>query len=881
MKLLKCKNCKQKTEHKQCGFSGKYVILIGFVFLFLIGLVSAVDIRVTDNNAFDDIVSNTNITINTYNQTWLEFDGDGDYVKTNSIVDINLNKNFSIFIDFNVVNNMTGSSQVLFSSSKDNAIGSFTPNRVGVSIGATGWLGMQFYNGTGGVGGIGNIIDNSTRYKLLWSYVENSTTNFSVSSNCYLNDISCVGVPGATTSNAFQTMIGAKEVTPDTFFNGSIYQVAVINRSLTSDESFIASRENMKWLVNSSINLTAGRIYPVQNQSGTIYTQGGEFIYRSMDGGATWDTVLTADSQLSTLMIMSNNVMITSEVYNNTIWVSQSINDTNWTSIKGTFSCFNQTGDNEFGYIWHGTEDNSGNFYIGEYSISDSFGENCSYIYKSSNNGLDWSLVYNSTSYGIPARHMHIVKADSDTGYIYAAQGDGANEAALLRSVDEGVTWTTLQDGTLFAQYITMEFNDGCGFFGTDAGDSGNKIVRSCDDGVTLTDSLVLPTNENGNLWASSIDDLGRIYFSTITGVTWANNSGIWVTDNNGLNWNRVLRIYNETDSRGYNYLSNFVNGVAYTSTNLLNVPLYRINLVNVTYLLNYKLNENTGTTAYDVSGNANNGTITGATWNNDGILIETFINNPFLNLFGSLLQFPSDLLWNLFVLDSKPTVDFILLNNTGVVSYNISTYNNTNSLIYFSNGSVKCTNVADCDNNQNITLSLSNWTYVLDEYNPKVGITRDNDPIWNGVTNKANNTLEENITFTISNLINADLTYSNGTILTHLTGSQIVFLQPTETFSILQRSIANQGLRTSCIDIQQGFLTFSSLLPIIFVIFLAVIVLGFFIGNMSEGNDKGRIQFNIKDLDDIQIMSIFITIILVGLILIVGLMVVGSVGGC
>lgn len=38
--------------------------------------------------------------------------------------------------------------------------------------------------------------------------------------------------------------------------------------------------------------------------------------------------------------------------------------------------------------------------------------------------------------------------------------------------------------------------------------------------------------------------------------------------------------------------------------------------------LTDLKLNENTGTTAHDTSGNANNGTISGATWQNDGINI-------------------------------------------------------------------------------------------------------------------------------------------------------------------------------------------------------------------------------------------------------------------
>jgi len=37
--------------------------------------------------------------------------------------------------------------------------------------------------------------------------------------------------------------------------------------------------------------------------------------------------------------------------------------------------------------------------------------------------------------------------------------------------------------------------------------------------------------------------------------------------------------------------------------------------------LLQYKFNENSGTTAYDSSGNGNNGTISGATWTTDGVL--------------------------------------------------------------------------------------------------------------------------------------------------------------------------------------------------------------------------------------------------------------------
>lgn len=72
----------------------------------------------------------------------------------------------------------------------------------------------------------------------------------------------------------------------------------------------------------------------------------------------------------------------------------------------------------------------------------------------------------------------------------------------------------------------------------------------------------------------------------------------------------------------------------AHKSFDLVGTQLYRGDITNATTLAQfikssdidadllfyYNLNENSGTIAYDVLGNANNGTISGATWNNDGI---------------------------------------------------------------------------------------------------------------------------------------------------------------------------------------------------------------------------------------------------------------------
>jgi len=88
---------------------------------------------------------------------------------------------------------------------------------------------------------------------------------------------------------------------------------------------------------------------------------------------------------------------------------------------------------------------------------------------------------------------------------------------------------------------------------------------------------------------------------------------------NNTLIDSVLIKIYNLDNS--FIYFSNgtilsFLNGD-------LNITLTGSEYF---YIINfdgyYKFNENNGTTAHDTSGNDNHGTITGATWNNDGVLV-------------------------------------------------------------------------------------------------------------------------------------------------------------------------------------------------------------------------------------------------------------------
>lgn len=59
-----------------------------------------------------------------------------------------------------------------------------------------------------------------------------------------------------------------------------------------------------------------------------------------------------------------------------------------------------------------------------------------------------------------------------------------------------------------------------------------------------------------------------------------------------------------------------------------------------------------------------------------------------------------------------------------------LNIYNLSNTLIYFSNKSVACSDINTCDGNINITLSPNNHSYVLQDFNLTEGTSRTNSPL-------------------------------------------------------------------------------------------------------------------------------------------------------
>lgn len=90
-------------------------------------------------------------------------------------------------------------------------------------------------------------------------------------------------------------------------------------------------------------------------------------------------------------------------------------------------------------------------------------------------------------------------------------------------------------------------------------------------------------------------------------------------------------------------------------------------------------------------------------------------------------------------------TPSYLFLHNENATSsMNISLFNQSNSLVYFSNFTVVCT--SNCNGQINYTIPSKNLTYVLNNFNLTEGISRENSPIWFSSTTATSKHIASNL---------------------------------------------------------------------------------------------------------------------------------------
>ena len=117
-----------------------------------------------------------------------------------------------------------------------------------------------------------------------------------------------------------------------------------------------------------------------------------------------------------------------------------------------------------------------GTLFFGEYSINLDH-KNRTRLFRSTDNGMSFSPVL---TFDRNVRHIHFIKYDPYEDCLWLGTGDADDECLLMRSRDNGDSWTTVGSGGQDWRTIGVCFTPDSLIWGTDAGSvpDQNHIVR-------------------------------------------------------------------------------------------------------------------------------------------------------------------------------------------------------------------------------------------------------------------------------------------------------------------------------------------------------------------------------------------------------------------
>lgn len=353
----------------------------------------------------------------------------------------------------------------------------------------------------------------------------------------------------------------------------------------------------------------------------------------------------------------------------------------------------------------------------------------------------------------------------------------------------------------------------------------------------------------------------------------------------NGTNWDDCptchgIHQYNEIGAD--DNLTIYNNSFYLMKTSIVAVNLSNSNISN--NLFNYSA------TQHLYMSNKDNSTVSGNLFMNHG-LVSFGGGEEFLSTESPIIYY---ILYNTFINSDEPyrltgqgmttnifhtyTSNALQITNTGALNQNASLFVLTNALIYFSNGSVACSDISTCNGNINITLSPNNYSYVFDNANLTEGVTRTNFPIILSSSSYSSKTYTSTID-TVSNLPTTFIVQSCDTIGKISTSTQtwntgdyscndyqvtltnVIYQTGTTTFTLLY----NQASQDTCINFASASDSFFSFV----MVFIIVGVLGFLVYLLGFSDQE-------TDLSTIGIM-----ILIAFIIMLFGYSIISNIGSC
>jgi hypothetical protein len=522
----------------------------------------------------------TSSSVQVYNQTWLEFDGD---TGNNQYVNLSSNSNqTSVSLWINAGKQTTNSKGVIGSLENDFLIYMSTSDQLGTVDSGNKVM---------------SIINLSE-----WYFI--TITNNETNSLFYLNsELKYVG----TKQNISLSKIGNRQSLSGRTFNGSIDKVKVYNYTLYPDEIFKIYREGIKDVENKDFTIviipdtqfySKFDITPFEDQVNWIidYKEELNIIYVShlgdvVDGGTNVTQQTLANN---TMEILRRNEIPFGIAIGNHDYQSPVTNRN-----SNVFNTYYPLSD----FItkpWFG----------GNYS---NLSENTYHLI--SNNGNDF-IIFNLEF----CPRNEVYEWMNETNYNY-----------LDRKLIINTHSFTDKDGF----FLTNGSQYGCDYYGLNETlnvssplDNWERTLKYIPNLFMIHSGHVLKTNTSLNI---STGVNGNTVYGMFTNFQEHNDGSLRYLTFRYDTQEWESKIYSPTldifkDEGTFEYSYEVINSL---TTNL-------------------KFNENSGTTAYDSSGNSNHGTIVGAIWNNDGVL-RTLTNGVdyTLNTASGLLTMSSEYLYS------------------------------------------------------------------------------------------------------------------------------------------------------------------------------------------------------------------------------------------
>ena len=351
----------------------------------------------------------------------------------------------------------------------------------------------------------------------------NGGPNYTRTMFCYNNNVLAGGNNGVykSTDNGFNWNFSGNGIG-----NNTVYGIAMIGSNIfasTTYNIYMSTDGGLNWVSRSSWYST---IYCLTSLGPNLYI--GTYFYgieKSTDFGISWTPVNSGIYATTAYAIITSGNNIFSGFYNKggVFFTSDQGNsweakNSNLPNLQINDICVNgnsiYTATSYVGV--HVTSNDGDNWNIlypalpatitfnavaafGNYA----FAGNNNFIYKSSNNGINWSPVFSGSCYSIAVNN----------NLVFAGMYN-----AILRSSDFGTTWFAFSSPSVYS----FSFSGNTVFAGT----SNGQVLCSSDNGVTW--NIIL----NGNF--GTIRGLACYNYSLFAGTS---NNGVLRTTDMGITW--------------------------------------------------------------------------------------------------------------------------------------------------------------------------------------------------------------------------------------------------------------------------------------------------------------------------------------------------------